>query len=303
MKNRTQKAQEVTWVGFFVNLFLTLSKVFAGVMGHSAAMLADGVHSLSDFVTDIIVLAFVRVSDKGSDADHRYGHGKFETFATMLISLALLAVGIGICYSGIRNIIRSISGNVLDEPSYIALFAALLSIIFKEWLFRYTARVGRSINNQAVIANAWHHRSDAFSSIGTMLGIGGAIFLGEKWRLLDPLAGAIVSFFIMRVAVQLGLPSVKELLEVALPAEVEKEILELVHSTPGVKTSHQLKTRKIGNIYAIDLHVQLDRQISFVRSHDIASEIEKKIREKFGERTQINIHTEPYDQLKVSNND
>jgi cation diffusion facilitator family transporter len=294
MKNRTQQAQRVTWVGFFVNLVLTLGKVFAGVVGHSAAMVADGVHSLSDFATDIIVLAFVHVSDKESDEDHRYGHGKFETFATMLISMALLFVGLGICYSGIRNIIRSVSGEILLQPSYIALIAAIVSILSKEWLAGYTVRVGKSINNQAVIANAWHHRSDALSSIGTMLGIGGAIFLGEKWRLLDPLAGVVVSFFIVQVAVRIGMPSIKELLEVALPDEIEKEILDIIHETPGVKASHKLKTRKVGNVYAIDIHVKLDPDISFINSHDIATEIEKNLREKYGERTQINIHTEPF---------
>lgn len=293
MKNRTEEAQKVTWIGFGVNLVLTIAKVFAGIVGHSAAMVADGVHSLSDFVTDIIVIAFVRVSDKGCDNDHPYGHGKFETFATLLISLALVFVGVGICWSGIQNIIIAFRGGELGQPSYIALIAAIVSIVSKEWLYRYTVKVGKAINNQAVIANAWHHRSDAFSSIGTMLGIGGAIFLGGQWRVLDPIAGVVVSFFIIKVAVELGLPSVKELLEAALPDDVEKEILEIIHQTPGVKDSHRLRTRKIGNIYAIDIHVKLDRTISFVESHDIATLIEINLRERYGVQTQINIHTEP----------
>ncbi|MBN1465971.1 cation transporter [candidate division KSB1 bacterium] len=293
MSSRTLKAQKVTWVGFFVNLLLSIGKLFAGIVGHSAAMVADGVHSISDFATDIIVLAFVRVADKGSDADHRYGHGKFETFATLLISISLLLVGIGICWSGMQKISTSFTGGLLQQPSVIALLAALLSILAKEGLYQYTARVGKSINNQAVIANAWHHRSDALSSIATLLGIGGAILLGGRWRILDPLAGILVSFFIMKVAVKLGMPSVNELLETALPDAIEREITDVLQQTPDVKTFHKLKTRKIGTIYAIDVHVQLDPDLSLVQSHDIATEIERKLRDRYGPDTQISIHTEP----------
>lgn len=294
MEDRTKIAKKVTWVGFFVNLFLSLGKLFAGILGNSAAMVADAIHSISDFITDIIVIGFVGVSDKEGDKDHRYGHGKFETFATLLVSVALLLVGIGICWSGIYNIVKSLSGEVLESPSIIALIAAIISIIVKEWLFRYTKRVGDSINNNAVVANAWHHRSDAFSSIGTMVGIGGAIFLGDKWTILDPLAGVIVSFFIVNVSIKLALPSIKELLEVALPEDVEKEIIEIIHQTNGVKDYHRLKTRKIGNAYAIDVHVKMDGAISLTESHDIASEIEQKLYGKYGRKTHISIHAEPY---------
>lgn len=294
MEDRTKIAKKVTWVGFFVNLFLSLGKLFAGILGNSAAMVADAIHSISDFITDIIVIGFVGVSDKEGDKDHRYGHGKFETFATLLVSVALLLVGIGICWSGINNIVKSLSGEVLESPSIVAFIAAIVSIIVKEWLFRYTKRVGDSINNNAVVANAWHHRSDAFSSIGTMVGIGGAIFLGDKWTILDPLAGVIVSFFIVNVSIKLALPSIKELLEVALPEDVEKEIIEIIHQTNGVKDYHRLKTRKIGNAYAIDVHVKMDGAISLTESHDIASEIEQKLYGKYGRKTHISIHAEPY---------
>ena len=292
--NRTQQAQKVTWVGFFSNLILSGGKLVAGILGNSAAMIADGVHSISDFITDVIVLAFVRYSDKESDEDHRYGHGKYETFATLLISLALLVVGIGIFVNGVESIYAAIKGEILGQPSMIALIAAIVSIISKEWLYQYTLKVGKSINNQAVVANAWHHRSDAFSSIGTMVGIGGAIFLGEKWRVLDPLAGLVVSIFIMNVAIKLGLPAVKELLEAALPETVEKEIIEIVNRTPGVKDHHRLKTRKIGNNYAIDLHVKMDKDLTLEESHDIATAIEQNLYERYGGKTQISIHMEPY---------
>jgi cation diffusion facilitator family transporter len=287
--NRVKEARKVTWVGFAVNMVLTILKIIAGFLGKSTAMIADGIHSLSDFITDLFVIVFIGISGKEKDEDHRYGHGKYETFATLLISLALILVGIGL-----SKIIQVVDGGVLEQPTYLALFAAVISIIFKEALFWYTKIVGDKIKSNAVIANAWHHRSDAFSSIGTALGISGAIFLGESWRILDPIAGVIVSFFILKVAFELGMPSVHELLEKSLPKETEKSIIDVIESHPDVIFQHNLKTRKIGNIFAIDVHIKLDKNISFVKSHDVATEIEVKLREKFGEKTVTSIHTEPY---------
>lgn len=292
--NRVKEARKVTWVGFAVNMVLTILKIIAGFLGKSTAMVADGIHSLSDFITDLFVIIFIGISGKEKDEDHRYGHGKYETFATLLISLALILVGIGIFWSGLSKIIQVVNGGVLEQPTYLALFAAIISIIFKEALFWYTKIVGDKINSNAVIANAWHHRSDAFSSIGTALGISGAIFLGETWRILDPIAGVIVSFFILKVAFELGMPSIHELLEKSLPLETEKSIIETIEAHPDVIFQHNLKTRKIGNIFAIDVHIKLDKDISFVKSHDVATEIEVSLREKFGEKTVTNIHTEPY---------
>ncbi|PKO96666.1 MAG: cation-efflux pump [Bacteroidetes bacterium HGW-Bacteroidetes-7] len=293
MENRTKIAKKVTLVGFFVNLALTAAKLLAGILGRSSAMIADGVHSLSDFTTDIVVIAFVNISGQDSDHNHRYGHGKFETFATLIISLVLFGVGLGILINGAENIIAALDGKMLDKPGMIALWAALLSIVSKEILFQYTIKWGKEIKSDAVIANGWHHRSDAFSSLGTALGIGGAIFLGESWRILDPIAGVLVSFFIMKVAIDLGMPSVKELLESSLDSDVVDEIEAIITNHPEVQQYHHLKTRKIGSIYAIDVHVKLDRNMTFVRSHDVASEIEKELRNRFGKGTQISIHTEP----------
>jgi cation diffusion facilitator family transporter len=293
MQDRIQQAKRITWIGFYVNFTLTAGKLFAGIAGNSAAMVADAIHSLSDFLTDIVVIVFVGLSGKDSDEEHPYGHGKFETFATLIISFVLLLVAIGICWSGVEKILGVLKGGPLEKPSMIALSAAFISIIVKEALYRYTVKIGKAIDSQAVIANAWHHRSDAFSSIGTLLGIGGAIVIGGKWVILDPIAAVVVSFFIGKVAISIGLPSVKELLEAALPAAVEKEILEIIHESPEVKSSHRLRTRKIGNLYAIEVHVLLERDISFVASHDVASAIENRLREKYGNKTLISIHTEP----------
>ncbi|MDD3320283.1 MAG: cation diffusion facilitator family transporter [Paludibacter sp.] len=295
--DRINTARKVTWIGFFFNLLLTTFKLFAGVMGKSTAMIADGVHSLSDFVTDVIVIIFIGVSGKERDKDHQYGHGKYETFATFLISFALLIVGLGILWNGGNKVIDVLKGEIIEQPTFIALIAALISIVIKEGLFWYTKRVGEKINSQAVIANGWHHRSDAFSSIGTALGISGAMFLGEHWRILDPIAGIVVSIFIIKVAIELGIPTFNELLEKSLPIETENEIIKIVESNKEILAYHNLKTRKIGNIYAIDIHIKLNKNIEFVLSHDIATELEQKLRNRFGEKTITNIHTEPYKEI------
>lgn len=291
---RISEARKVTWIGFIINLLLTTFKLSAGFLGKSTAMVADGVHSLSDFVTDLIVIIFIGMSGKEKDDDHKYGHGKYETFATLIISLVLFIVGIGIFWNGLSKVLGVINGEILEQPTIIALIAAILSVIVKEAMFWYTKIIGERIDSQAVIANGWHHRSDAFSSIGTALGIGGAIFLGEHWRILDPIAGIIVSLFIAKVSIELGLPSVQELLEKSLPIEIEKEIIDIISFDKEILLHHNLKTRKIGSIYAIDVHIKLDQNISFVHSHDIATDLEQRLKNRFSLNTIINIHTEPY---------
>ncbi|NLC50642.1 MAG: cation transporter [Bacteroidales bacterium] len=291
---RVKTIRNVTLIGSVGNLLLTVGKIIAGVVGKSSAMIADGVHSLSDLVTDIIVIVFIKTSAKERDEDHRYGHGKFETFATMLISFALLIVGAGILWSSSKKVIGSIQGELLEQPGYIALYAALLSIGVKEALYWYTKKTGQRVNSPAMIANAWHHRSDAFSSIGTALGISGAILLGEKWRVLDPIAGVIVSLFILKVAWDIANPSIKELLEGSLPEEVENDVIDIIENNKGVKGFHNLKTRKIGDVYAFDVHIKVDKNLSVEHSHDIATEIEDTIKDKYGSQSHIGIHVEPY---------
>lgn len=291
---RIKTIRNVTLMGSVVNLLLTGGKIIAGILGRSSAMIADGVHSLSDLVTDIIVLIFIRISGKERDKNHQYGHGKYETFATMLISFALMIVGAGILWTGGKKVLDSINGVVIEQPGYIALYAALISIVAKEVLYRYTKVIGVKVNSQAMVANAWHHRSDAFSSIGTALGISGAIFLGEKWRILDPIAGIIVSLFILKVAWDIANPSIKELLESALPEETETEIIEIIKNTSGVKGFHNLKTRKIGSIFAIEVHIKVEKELTVESSHQIATQVEKSLRGKLGSQSHIGIHIEPF---------
>lgn len=290
---REKEIYKVTLVGSFVNFILVIFKFFAGIVGHSAAMLADAVHSLSDFITDVIVILFVHISNKPQDKSHDYGHGKYETMATALIGVALLGVGFGILWNGVNEIYAFSKGEELQAPGMLALVAALLSIVFKEVLYQYTIIVGKKCNSQAVMANAWHHRSDALSSIGTAIGIGGAILLGPHWRVLDPIAAVIVSFFIMQVAVKLLIPCVEELLEKSLPESVEKEIEEIVLSFDGVTEPHHLRTRRIGNNYAIEIHVRMNGTIPLYKAHETATAIEVKLKDRFGEDTHVGIHVEP----------
>lgn len=290
---REKEVYKVTLLGSFVNFLLVIFKFLAGIAGHSAAMLADAVHSLSDFITDVIVILFVRISNKPQDKSHDYGHGKYETLATALIGVALLGVGFGILWNGANEILAFLRGEQLRSPGMLALVAAVVSIVLKEILYRYTVRMGRKYNSQAVIANAWHHRSDALSSIGTAAGIGGAILLGPDWTVLDPVAAAVVSFFIMRVSIKLLIPCIDELLEKSLPEDVEREIEQIVLSVEGVTEPHHLKTRRIGNNYAIEVHVRMDGNITLYKAHETASAIEHKLKERFGEDTHVGIHVEP----------
>ncbi|MBO7160944.1 MAG: cation transporter, partial [Paludibacteraceae bacterium] len=283
----------VTIVGSFVNFLLLIFKFVSGIVGHSAAMIADAVHSLSDFVTDILVLVFVKISSKPADKDHRYGHGKFETLATAIIGAVLLAVGIGIFYQGATSIYAVYNGQVLSSPGYIALIAAAVSIVSKEAVYWYTVIKGKKLNSQAVVANAWHHRSDAFSSIGTLLGIGGAILGGEKWAVLDPIAAVVVSIFIVKVAISILNGSLQELLEHALPKTVQEEIKQLILSVDGVSEPHHLRTRRVGSNYAIEVHIRMDGNLSLNEAHHITSLVEKKLKEKYGEGTNLSVHAEP----------
>lgn len=292
-KQRNKEIYKVTLVGSLVNFILLVFKFVAGIVGHSAAMMADAIHSLSDFVTDIIVVLFVKVSSKPEDKDHHYGHGKYETLATAIIGLVLLVVGFGIFYNGASMIYAFFKGEQLPDPSLLALIAALVSILFKELVYQYTVYKGKNLNSQSVVANAWHHRSDALSSIGVALGIGGALVLGDNWRVLDPVAAVVVSIFIIRVSVQLVKPCIDELMEKSLSPEVENEIVEIALSCDSVKSPHHLRTRKIGNHIAIDIHVMLDGNMTLTEAHDIVSVLEKKYKERFGKNSYICVHFEP----------
>ena len=291
--DRTKDIYRVTLVGSVINVVLLLFKFVAGIIGHSAAMLADAVHSLSDFVTDVIVLVFIHISGKPQDKSHDYGHGKYETLAMTLIGVALLLVALGILNSGAMKIKLWLDGEQLEAPGTIALWAALLSVVLKEGVYRYSMIKARQLNSPAVEANAWHHRSDALSSIGTAIGIGGAIFLGQRWTVLDPIASVVVGIFIVKVSVSLLRRGIGDLLEQSLPDAVEEEILQLVAALPGLSKPHELRTRRIGNHYAIELHILMDGNITLREAHDKASEVEETLKSHYGQETHVAVHVEP----------
>ncbi|MBR2146222.1 MAG: cation transporter [Muribaculaceae bacterium] len=290
---REREIQKVTLVGCAGNVALMICKLIAGLVGHSSAMIADAVHSLSDFVTDIIVLAFVSVSAKPQDSSHDYGHGKFETIATFFIGLALVAAATGIIVSGVLSLIDWARGASLEAPGPMALWAALLSIVVKEALYQYTAYKGKKLNSQAVIANAWHHRSDALSSIAAAIGIGGAILLGDRWTVLDPIASIVVGLFLVKVAVELLKKSIGELTESSLPQDTEQEIEDIITSFPEISEPHNLRTRRIGNRIAVEAHIRMDGNMPLIDAHNLTSRVEQKLKERFGDDTHITLHMEP----------
>lgn len=303
MEVREKEIYKVTLTGSAVNAVLIVLKFIAGFAGKSSAMVADAVHSLSDFVSDVIVLIFVKIAGKPRDKGHDYGHGKFETLATMIIGLLLIGAGIGLMINGTEAVIRSLNGESLERPTMLALIVAVVSILSKEWLYRYTLRTGKKLDSQAVIANAWHHRSDAVSSLGTLIGISGAMFLGEKWRILDPIAAIVVSVLIIKSGYDIVKPCISELLEASLPEDKEKEIIRLVKSVPGIDFVHNLRTRRIGNGIAVDLHAKMDGNITLSEAHEKATAAENAIKHAFGNNSIINIHMEPIpDSAKLNNN-
>ena len=261
-------------------------------------MVADAVHSISDLATDVVVLLFVKISAKPKDNCHKYGHGKYETVASLIIALALGAVGVGICINGAENIAAVVRGEMIAKPTFIALVAAVVSIATKEWLYRYTVKVGSQTDSPAVIANAWHHRSDALSSIGTLIGIGCAYTLGGKWVIADPIAAIVVAAMILKVAIDLLRKGFDELVEGSLPAEIEEEILRIVAEDAAISQPHNLRTRRIGSSIAIEVHVRVDGDMSVRDSHALTVSIERRLRERFGESTMVAIHVEPIKTLQ-----
>lgn len=293
---REKEIYKVTLLGGVINIALMVFKFIAGIVGNSAAMMADAIHSFSDFATDIVVLAFVRLSSKPKDKSHNYGHGKYETFATTVIGVVLFAVAVGIFIEGAEKINIWAHGGTLAVPGTLALWAALLSIVLKELIFQYTRYKATKLDSTALRANAWHHRSDALSSIGAALGIGGALIGGERWAVLDPIASIAVAAIIAKVAIDLIKNGFGDLMEKALPEEVEQEIMRLVNSVSGIYEPHDLCTRRIGNHYAIEMHIRMKGETPLKEAHNKANEIERLLREQYGEQTHIVVHMEPIEE-------
>ena len=293
--NRERTVMRVTAAGAAANLALSAVKLAAGLLGKSAAMVADAVHSLSDLLSDLVVIVMVRIAGREKDDNHKYGHGKFETLGTVILSIILLVVGAKLMANAIRSIVFVAEGGVIEAPGHVALWAALISIAVKEILYQWTAAVGRKVNSQAMVANAWHHRSDALSSVGAAVGIGAAILFGGKWTVLDPIVGALISIVIIVVAVKMIIPAIGELTEASLPKETEKRIVDIIISVPEVLGVHELKTRRTGPDIVVDAHIVVDPELTVAKAHDIATAVEDGLRGEYGPRTQISIHVEPDD--------
>lgn len=290
---REDQIRRITLIGSAGNVLLVIVKFIAGVAGRSSAMIADAVHSLSDLLTDFIVLLFVGISARPQDASHDYGHGKFETLASLMVSIALIGAAIGIIVSGASKFAAWLGGADLQSPGKLALWVAIISILVKELMYQYTVRKGRDLESQALVANAWHHRSDALSSIGAAIGIAGAVLLGGRWTVLDPLASIVVGAMLIAVALKIMRPSLGELTDESLSEAQEAEIVDIISSFPEVSEPHNLRTRRIGNKVAIEAHIRMDGEMTLNTVHQITSEIERKLKDRFGADTLVTLHMEP----------
>lgn len=291
---RANLACSITQKGMFLNLFLSALKFVAGILGASAAMVADAVHSLSDLLSDFVVLVGFKLAKKPADETHPYGHGKIETFVAFLIGAILLLVGFGILTNAIFLIRDVWSGSSLMRPNKIALFMALISVVLKEILFQRTLNLATKLNSRVLLANAWHHRSDALSSVAAFLGISGAFLLGEKWLFLDPLAAFVVAFFILKLSAEVMLESLNDLLEASLSPDVNDAIRANIISVTGVKEVHGLRTRCLGPGKAVEIHICVDPGLNIIEAHDIATAVENSLKEEFGKEMHVAIHVEPY---------
>lgn len=290
---RSEEALKVSWVGLWINVILTVFKFIAGILGNSAAMVADAVHSFSDFATDIVAVISFWVVKKPVDNSHNYGHGKAETIASLIIGISLGAVGCGIVWSGLHRLVDFLGGEPILRPGILALWAAIISVTSKEWLYRYTIKGAKKLESEALVAKAWDHRSDALSSLGTLMGIGGAIFLGPKWVILDPLAAVLVGLIIIKVSIPVTRRSLNELMESSAGLELHQAIMEDLSSLSEVRRVNCVKSRRIGGDLAVDLKVALSPDMNLVEAHNIATLIEKRLKRLHTGYVFANVHVEP----------
>ncbi len=288
-------AKRTTFINFLVNVILTLGKIIIGSIAKSGALVADGIHSLSDLLTDIIVYVSIHISSKPADADHNYGHGKFETFATLIVSVALFIAGYNIAKSGIIGLIDCFRGNVLPTYGSIVLYVAGISFLSKELIYRYTINKGRKIGSEVVIANAYHQRSDAISSLGVLIAALFIVIAGQSYSFMDPLAQLFVCFFLFKAAYKIFKPSLEVLTEKSLNQDQVQDIKGVLQKNKQVCEFHYLRTRRIGSHHAIDVHVLVESDLSVTDSHQITVELEENFKQLLGQDTIISIHIEPCD--------
>jgi len=289
MTDASTQAQRVTWIGAGVNLILSILKIVVGTIGHSAALVADGIHSLSDLASDTLVIVAARHGAQPADEDHPYGHARFETAATVVLGVMLLVVAIGIAWDAG---LRSLSAEELLSPGVLAIVIATLSLASKEWLYQYTMLIARRIHSKLLEANAWHHRSDAISSFVVLIGIAGAMI---GYPVLDAVAAFIVALMIAQIAWQLISSSFRELVDTAVDDETQQKIIDLITQTDGVVNLHMLRTRMMGSKILVDAHLQVQPRLSVSEGHQIAETVEYLLKNKIDHMQDVTIHIDPED--------
>jgi len=283
----------VTITGIAVNIILIIIKLASGMIGNSAAMIADAVHSVSDFITDIGVFVGLRFLAKPADRNHPYGHGRLETTISLFMGLIIILTGLGIAKNALWSIIAAARGTFPEMPGMIALAAGIVSIVSKEVMFHYTRAVAKKSGSRTLEANAWHHRSDAMSSVGTVLGIGGAILFGNHWTVLDPIAAAFVSILVVKVGIEIGWNAFREISDEALPLERQRQITEAILRIAEIREFHKLRTRSLGRYVTVDAHICVNPNMSVREAHNIATRAETAVREALGNAAFVTIHIEP----------
>ena len=290
---RAQTGARITWRVAGANLGLSLLKVLAGYFGHSQAVLADGVHSASDFVTDILLLVSLRIAAKPPDADHQYGHKRVETLMAAAFGLILVGVGASFIRSGVIRIDQIVNYGLRYEIGWIATAGALVTAVCKEYLYHYNLRWGQRLNNQGIITNAWENRSDAMSSFGTFVGVTAVVVGGQRWTVLDPIITVIVAVLIIRFALGILLPNINILIGRSADQGVVESIRAAAESIPGVQDAHNIRTRFEGSDLAVDLHLDVLPTISVASGHELAEQVEKRIKASVPTVEEVIVHVEP----------
>jgi cation diffusion facilitator family transporter len=286
--NSTTDGKSVTLVGASVNVALIFFKLTAGILGTSQALIADAIHSVSDLFTDAVVFLGIRVGRKGPDEGHPFGHARLETLASSIVGLALILTAL---YLGIKSALDIYSNNQY-HPKMLALIGAALSLGAKEALYHYTVRAGRRIKSQLVVANAWHHRSDAFSSIAVFLGVAGTL-INPSWHILDSFAALIVSFLILKVGLEIVGKTLHEFIDAAPPAKILESIRHCTLGVEGVLEAHDLRVRTSGGLYQMEVHIVVDGDLKVIEGHNIAKEVENCLSREFDDFDRVIIHVDP----------
>jgi cation diffusion facilitator family transporter len=286
--NREQVVRKVTWAGLFVNLFLAGLKFAAGILGKSQALVADAIHSLTDLTTDAAVIAGSHYWERPPDDDHPYGHKRLETLVTAFIGIMLAAAGIGIGWKAVSTLHHK----AVSPPGWIAVLAALVSIIFKEAIYRWTARTGRRLKSAALAANAWHHRTDALSSFPVLIAVAGAK-LFPSWSFLDRVGAVVVSIFIIHASIKIIWPALGELIDAGAPAETRKKIREIAHKNENVLQVHDIRTRYISTSIQVELHIVVEGLLTVRQGHAIADDVRDRIIAEIPEILGVIVHVDP----------